>query len=102
MKLLRFSLKVLFCILLSGAGILFADCPEGTRPTTAAEQQHYEANMQALKASTPRRSGWLATAAGAVYSGCTNERLQGIETGAGGGCNLCLAYGTEAERGAQS
>ena len=59
MKLLRFTLKVLFCILLSGAGILFADCPEGTRPTTAVEQQHYEANMQALKAALPNApDGW--------------------------------------------
>ena len=53
MKLLRFSVKVLFCILLSGAGILFADCPEGTRPTTVVEQQHYEANMQVLERPSP-------------------------------------------------
>ena len=54
--------------------------------------------MQRSKRPSPMlRMAWRI-ATGAVYPGCTNERLQGIETGAGGGCNLCLAYGTEAEQ----
>ena len=59
MKFLRLTWTILFSILISGAGILFADCPEGTRPTTAVEQQNYGANMQALKASLPNApDGW--------------------------------------------
>jgi hypothetical protein len=58
-KLLRLTWTGLFSVLISGAGILFADCPEGSRPTTELEQQHYVANMEALKAAVPNApEGW--------------------------------------------
>lgn len=52
-RILRITWTIVYTILISGAGILFADCPEGARPTTDAEQQSYLANMQALKAAIP-------------------------------------------------
>lgn len=56
---LRLSWTIVYSILISGAGILFADCPEGVRPTTEAEQQGYLANTQALKAAIPGApEGW--------------------------------------------
>jgi len=56
---LRLSWTIGFSILISGAGILLADCPEGVRPTTGVEQQNYTANMQALRAAVPNApEGW--------------------------------------------
>jgi hypothetical protein len=56
---LRISWTIVYSILFSGAGILFADCPEGVRPTTAPEQQGYVANTQALKTALPGApEGW--------------------------------------------
>jgi len=56
---LRITWTIVYTLLISGAGILFADCPEGTRPTTDAEQQSYISNMQALKAAIPNSpEGW--------------------------------------------
>ena len=58
-KILRLTWTIFFSILMSGAGILFADCPEGARPTTEAEQQQYVANLQALKVALPNApEGW--------------------------------------------
>lgn len=56
---LRVTWTIVYSILILGAGILFADCPEGARATTEAEQQNYSANMQALKAAIPNApEGW--------------------------------------------
>src|SRR3954447_24197230 len=57
--ILRIIWTIVYTVLISGAGILFADCPEGARPTTEAEQQGYLANIQALKAEIPNApEGW--------------------------------------------
>ncbi|HXS76747.1 MAG TPA: hypothetical protein VN753_11265 [Terracidiphilus sp.] len=56
---LRLAWTIVYTILISGAGILFADCPEGARPTTEAEQQSYLTRIQALKTSLPNApEGW--------------------------------------------
>jgi hypothetical protein len=56
---LRLSWIIVYSILVSGAGILFADCPEGARPTTEAEQKNYLASLQMLKAAIPNApEGW--------------------------------------------
>ena len=56
---LRISWTIVYTLLISGAGILFADCPEGARPTTEAEQQDYLTNVQALKTAIPNApDGW--------------------------------------------
>jgi hypothetical protein len=56
---LRVIWTIVYALLISGAGILFADCPEGVRATTDVEQQNYVANMQALKAAIPNApEGW--------------------------------------------
>lgn len=56
---LRITWSIVYTLLIYGAGILFADCPEGTRPTTDNEQQSYISNMQALKAAIPNApEGW--------------------------------------------
>ncbi|HTM15881.1 MAG TPA: hypothetical protein VL135_03220 [Terracidiphilus sp.] len=38
---LRITWTIVYCVLISGAGILFADRPEGSRPATDTEQQSY-------------------------------------------------------------
>jgi hypothetical protein len=56
---LRVIWTIVYALLISGAGILFADCPEGVRATTDVEQQNYAANTQALKAAIPNApDGW--------------------------------------------
>jgi len=56
---LRLTWTVVYSILISGAGILFADCPEGVRVTTESEQQSYSAKMQLLKEAIPNApDGW--------------------------------------------
>ena len=56
---LRITWTIVYSILLSGAGILLADCPEGVRATTESEQQSYSADMQSLKAAIPNApDGW--------------------------------------------
>ena len=56
---LRIVWTIVYTLLISGAGILFADCPEGARPTTEAEQQGYLASVQALKTAIPNApDGW--------------------------------------------
>jgi hypothetical protein len=57
--ILRLTWTITFSILISGAGILFADCPEGSRATTDAEQRNYVTDMQSLKAALPNPpEGW--------------------------------------------
>jgi len=57
--ILRITWTIVYTLLLSGAGILFADCPEGARQTTDAEQQGYLTSLQALKAQIPNApEGW--------------------------------------------
>lgn len=57
--ILRLTWTIGFSILISGAGILFADCPEGTRATTDVEQQNYAADMRMLNAALPKPpEGW--------------------------------------------
>jgi hypothetical protein len=72
---LRLSWTIVYSILVSGAGILFADCPEGARPTTQAEQQNFLASVQVLKAAIPSApEGWelqpVKTLANAPTSVC--------------------------------
>src|SRR3569833_2956550 len=72
---LRLSWSFVYSILVSGAGILFADCPEGVRPTTEAEQKNYLASLQTLKAAIPNApEGWelqpVKTLASAPTSVC--------------------------------
>lgn len=56
---LRIVWTIVYTLLISGAGILFADCPEGARSTTEAEKQVYLANIQTLKAEIPNApDGW--------------------------------------------
>lgn len=56
---LRLTWTIVYSTLISGAAILFADCPEGTRATTESEQQNYSARMQSLKAAIPNApEGW--------------------------------------------
>ena len=56
---LRLTWTIVYSTLISGAGILFADCPEGARATTESEQQNYSAKMQFLKAAIPNApEGW--------------------------------------------
>jgi hypothetical protein len=56
---LRLTWTIVYSTLISGAAILFADCPEGPRPTTELEKQIYSAKMQALKAAIPNApEGW--------------------------------------------
>ena len=56
---LRIIWTIVYSLLISGAGILFADCPEGARSTTESEQQSYSANMQSLKSAIPNApEGW--------------------------------------------
>jgi len=56
---LRIIWTIVYSTLVFGAGILFADCPEGARATTESEQQRYSANMQLLKAAIPNApEGW--------------------------------------------
>lgn len=56
---LRLTWTIVYTILISGAGILFADCPEGARATTDAEKQAYAAQMQGLKSAIPSApEGW--------------------------------------------
>jgi len=56
---LRLSWTIVYSLLISGAGILFADCPEGVRSTTDAEQQAWLANVQAIKNAIPNPpEGW--------------------------------------------
>jgi hypothetical protein len=79
MKLLKRTWKIAFIVLVSGSGILFADCPEGSRPTTDIEQQHYVANLQALKAILPSApDGWALQPAqiipGAPTSVCKGSK----------------------------
>lgn len=58
-KFLRLTWTIFFSILISGAGVLFADCPEGARPTTDEEKQQYLTSMEALTASLPSApDGW--------------------------------------------
>ena len=57
--ILRITWTIVYTLLISGAGILFADCPEGTRPTTEAEQQIYRSSVQVLRAAIPDApEGW--------------------------------------------
>ena len=56
---LRLTWTIVYSTLISGAAILFADCPEGTRATSESEQQNYSARMQSLKAAIPNApEGW--------------------------------------------
>jgi len=57
--ILRITWTIVYTLLISGAGILFADCPEGARSTTEAEQQVYLSSVQALRAAIPNApEGW--------------------------------------------
>ena len=60
MKLTATLLKAVVAVAVLAPPILsFADCPEGVRPTTSAEQEKYLATISALKAAMPATvSGW--------------------------------------------
>jgi len=78
--ILRIIWTAVYTLLISGAGILFADCPEGVRPTTEAEQQGYLANVQALKSAIPAApAGWelqpVKTFPNAPTSVCKGTKL---------------------------
>ena len=74
--------KVLFRLLLVAIALpipqlLFADCPEGVRPTTAAEQSEYLALLPVLRNALPASPAGLQVKADPLFTTAPNSVCKG-------------------------
>lgn len=78
------AVKAVFCVLVLAPPILmWADCPEGARSTTAEEQKTYLAEMAALKAALPAApAGWQVDAP-ALFTAGPSMVCKGLKVVAG-------------------
>lgn len=83
-KLVSYFAAAIFAGIVFTPSALYADCPEGSRPTTAAEQQNFMSTMNAIKAAVPPApAGWQVKAPNVPYTSGPSSVCKGSKLVAG-------------------
>lgn len=83
-RVVSYFAAAIFATIVLTPSALYADCPEGSRPTTAADQQNFVTTMNALKAAVPAApQGWQVQAPNIPYTTGPSSVCKGSKPVAG-------------------